>query len=673
MKIILLGIDFGTTNTVITIFKNNKYVILTDNIFKKIPSKICFYNNKIYCGNYIPSQCTNIIQNFKIYNDNITIKNFILGNNKYNYTEILIIFFKHLYDIIINYELLLNNNKYIIKAVITVPSDFNDIQREIIKKCFELVNINIIRIINEPSAGALSYGLNLSINNEEKILVIDTGGGTMDITLLEKNDNFFEVIDSFGYNNLGGNIFTQIILDNMIKNNIESNFNIAQNIKEKLTYLNELSYLDDNNNNYYISRDIFNKLLIDNNIISDISNILINKINNENYKFDNIILIGGTSKIQIFQDTIKNIIKNINIIIHPNLEYVVSEGACIYANIIENNKINQNKNDLILVDVLPLSLGIELADGTFSIIIPKNTPLPIKRGHKYTTDKPTDNNINIKVFQGERNIANKNKLIGNFNFNKFKTGGFPIIEIIFKVDLNSIITINIIDIKTNIEEILIIKNLPDINKNDLESILNDCIKLNENDDDNLKYNQYLYLIKIHIENSLINLNLNSLISTTEKNKIIDYFNTIENNINNSKLCNLQLLEILNNLQNNYTILATSNNIFNSDLNSELDNNNLNLNNLNSDLDYLNSELDNLNLELDNKNLELDNYYKNELNKLCIFLKNEIENENIKLINNDLLIKIINNKCNLLLQDNCNWENELQDLNNFCYKLYHNLT
>ena len=510
MNIILLGIDFGTTNTVITIFKNNKYVILTDNIFKKIPSKICFYNNKIYCGNYIPSQCTNIIQNFKIYNDNITLKNFILGNNKYNYTEILIIFFKHLYDIIINYELLNNNNKYIIKAVITVPSDFNDIQREIIKKCFELVNINIIRIINEPSAGALSYGLNLSINNEEKILVIDTGGGTMDITLLEKNDNFFEVIDSFGYNNLGGNIFTQIILDNMIKNNIKSNFNIEQNIKEKLTYLNELSYLDDNNNNYYISRDIFNKLLIDNNIISDISNILINKINNENYKFDNIILIGGTSKIQIFQDTIKNIIKNIDIIIHPNLEYVVSEGACIYANIIENNKINQNKNDLILVDVLPLSLGIELADGTFSIIIPKNTPLPIKRSQKYTTDKPTDNNINIKVFQGERNIANKNKLIGNFNFNKFKTGGFPIIEIIFKVDLNSIITINIIDIKTNIEEILIIKNLPDINKNDLELILNDCIILNENDDDNLKYNQYLYLIKIHIENSLINLNLNSL-------------------------------------------------------------------------------------------------------------------------------------------------------------------
>jgi molecular chaperone DnaK len=431
MKIILLGIDFGTTNTVITLLKNNKYIVLTDNIFKKIPSKICFYNNKIYCGNYIPLECDNIIENFKIYNDDITLKNFILGNNKYNYTEILIIFFSHLYEIILKYHNKeLNENELIIKAVITVPSDFNDNQREIIKKCFELVNINIIRIINEPSAGALSYCLNLSINDEEKILVIDTGGGTMDFTILEKIENYYEVINSFGYNNLGGNIFTQVILDDMIKNNVKTNFNIAQNIKEKLTYLYDYKY-----NNYYISRDIFNNLLIDNNIINNINEILIHKLND--YKYDNIILIGGTSKIQILQDTIKKNIPNVNLIIHPNLEYVVSEGACIYANIIENNKTNIN--ELTLVDVLPLSLGIELADGSFSIIIPKNTPLPIKCGQKYTTDKPTENNINIKVYQGERKIACKNKLIGSFNYNKFKTGVFPIIEIIFKVDLNSII------------------------------------------------------------------------------------------------------------------------------------------------------------------------------------------------------------------------------------------
>ena len=497
MKIILLGIDFGTTNTVITILKNNKYIILTDNIFKKIPSKICFYNNKIYCGNYIPSECNNIIQNFKIYNDDIISKNFILGNKKYNYTEILLIFFSHLYEIILNYNNDNdNNNDFIIKAVITVPSDFNDNQREIIKKCFELVNINIIRIINEPSAGALSYCLNLSINDEEKILVIDTGGGTMDFTILEKIGNFYEVINSFGYNNLGGNIFTQVILNDMIKNNIETNFNIAQNIKEKLTYLYDLTY-----NNYYISCDIFNNLLIENNIITNISEILINKLKDFNY--DNIILIGGTSKIKIFQDTIKKNIPNINLIIHPNLEYVVSEGACIYANIIENNKTNYN--ELILVDVLPLSLGVELADGTFSIIIPKNTPLPIKCSQKYTTDKPTENNINIKVYQGERKIACKNKLIGNFNFDKFKTGGFPIIEIIFKVDLNSIITINIIDKKTNIEETLIIKNIPDINKNDLELILNDSIKLNEIDEEELiekSENKMLVKFKNDIEKEI---------------------------------------------------------------------------------------------------------------------------------------------------------------------------
>ena len=234
---ILVGIDFGTTNTVISNFINNKSEIILDGIFKTIPSKIAYHNNKIYCGNYIPLNCNNIIHSFKIID-----KTFILGDKEYTHPELLIIFFNHLKDLIIK-NLKLSNQ--VIKAVITVPSNFNDIQREIIKKAFENVNIKIIRIINEPSAAALAYGLNHSTNDNDNILVIDTGGGTMDFTVLEKTDMFFEVIHSCGLNNLGGNNFTNIISNDILKINslnkeqINENilWNVSQKIKEKLSYL----------------------------------------------------------------------------------------------------------------------------------------------------------------------------------------------------------------------------------------------------------------------------------------------------------------------------------------------------------------------------------------------------------------------------------------------------
>jgi molecular chaperone DnaK len=231
MDEILLGIDFGTTNTVISYFNNNKCNIMLDGVYKMIPSKIGYIEDKIYCGNYIPVNCDNIVHSFKL-----------LDNN----SEYLIIFFKHIYDLIIkNLKAVINND---IKAVITVPSNFNDTQRENIRRCFNLVNIKVIRIINEPSSAALAYGMNCSSNAFEKILVIDTGGGTMDFTILEKSEMFFEVIDSRGLNNLGGNNFTDIIF-NYFK---DLSWNNCQKMKEKLSYLD--SFEIKNNDKLFIVR-----------------------------------------------------------------------------------------------------------------------------------------------------------------------------------------------------------------------------------------------------------------------------------------------------------------------------------------------------------------------------------------------------------------------------------
>ena len=710
-KEILVGIDFGTTNTVITHFINNKAQILQDGIFKIIPSKIAKVDNKFYCGNYIPVNCYNIIHSFKISIGTNTEFKFDSDEENqdqiYTHQDLLVIFFKHLYEIICKN---LNQSNIIIKAVITVPSNFNDNQREIIRSAYEAVGIKVIRIINEPSAAALAYGLSHSSEELEEILVIDTGGGTMDFTILQKLDTFFEVIHSEGLNDLGGNNFTKLITDDIIRINnlthtkINENvlWNQSQKIKEKLTWLE--SYETNINNltnvkkiNYNLSRTKFDNL--SNELIKKVENTLKNII--ESYPNINwIILVGGTSRIPILQQTIKAITKKTPWI-HPNLEFVVGEGAGLYSGIIENKY--QTNDGVVLMDVLPLSLGVELADGSYSIIIPKNTPLPVKRGQKYTTDSPGDTNIKIKVYQGERVIANKNFLIGEFIFDKLSAGGVPIIEIAFKVDLNSIINIIIIDKKSGVEKNIIIKDIPKINNKDVDKIIEQANKLVDIDDAELLRNQHIYLIRTHIENSLINLQINDLIDLEDKNEMLEKFKTIEENI--ESMNNFQLIETLKYLQESYTILGSIlpdqeelyddkmdgiEKLFYNDRKTELKNRIGMLLAKHPDwsefldpvleelgyesvtIDYINEKLTLLE-QLEEDNESNDNRdYKQELNNLCMYIKSEVESGAIDLKDKTIiLIELINQTIDLLNENSpeINWKEQLDLLNKKCEEIY----
>jgi molecular chaperone DnaK len=296
----------------------------------------------------------------------------------------------------------LSGTNWIIKAVITVPSNFNDNQREIIKSAFGTVGLQVIRIINEPSAAALAYGLSHSSSSDQSILVIDTGGGTMDFTILQKSDLFFEVVHSEGLNDLGGNNFTHLIVDDILRTghftgketNLNDNllWNQAQKIKEKLTWLdiwetNIKNIIPAHSFPYLLTQTKFTNLA--NSLIQKVENTL-SEIISRFESIDYVILVGGTSRIPILQETISRVTGKTPWI-HPNLESVVAEGAGFYAGIIENKFVAND--DVVLMDVLPLSLGVELADGSFSIIVPKNTPLPIKRSQKYTTDTPGENKI----------------------------------------------------------------------------------------------------------------------------------------------------------------------------------------------------------------------------------------------------------------------------------------
>jgi molecular chaperone DnaK len=691
-KEILVGIDFGTTNTVITHFINNKAEVISDGVFKMIPSRIGFYNEKIYCGNYIPINCLNIIHSFKLGPENLNLTQ----------SEIYVIFFKHLYDII-NRNLNIGPNG-VIKSVITVPSNFSDSQRERIRGSFISVGFNVIRIINEPSAAALAYGLVHSSNSDEKILVIDTGGGTMDFTVLEKSESLFEVIHSEGLNDLGGNNFTNLVQNDIIRSLNLKNYNPiilwnqSQKIKEKLTYLDiwetKLTF-GEKTFDYILTKTHFENMA--DNLLKKVELTLTHII--ESYpEINYIIMVGGTSRIKILQEKIKEITKK-NPWIHPNLESVVAQGAGLYAGIIENKY--QTNDDVVLLDVLPLSLGVELADGSYSIIIPKNTPLPVKRTQKYTTDSPSDSAVKVKIYQGERKIANKNILIGEFVFDKVSMGGVPIIEISFKVDLNSIINITAIDRKSGRETNIILKDIKQMEPEEVNKICEQSSGLADMDESELLRAQHIYMIRTHIENALANLEIMDRLESEDKNQMINKFKTIEEKI--EIMNNLELIECLGylkeqfgllgkeleteasddsldqveklflndrkiQLKNRIEILLAKNPEWDEYLNPVLEE----LNYSNISIDYINEKLK-LVEELESDNSEKENHdYRQEVNNLCLYLKSELEAGTINLgENNELLADLLNQTINLIQENDpeINWKDQMDLLNTKCEELY----
>jgi len=710
---IVFGIDLGTTNTVISYFEDNKSKILMDGAFKLIPSKIYISSdNKIYCGNYIPIGAKDIINSFKV---EIGKEYKLVRNNKeYNISDILNIFINHI-KFLIEKKF---NGLTKIETVITVPSNFSDNQREIIRNAFINNNFIVIRIINEPSAASLAYGLNQGGQN--KIMVIDTGGGTMDITILQREENFFEVLHSEGLNDLGGNNFTNIIVNYIIdKLNLEkcenvyidkttnkeilkdSLFYTAQRIKEKLSYqehyTTNLKNLDIEYNLELSSKE-FNKL--SSKLLQRVEDLLSNII--QTYEgIEYFVLVGGSSKMKILQEKIYDITGK-KPWIHPNLESVVSEGAALYAGIIKG--YYKSEEDVLLVDVLPLSLGIETVDGNFSIIVHKNTPLPAKRYQRYTTDTPGESTIKIKIYQGERKIANKNTLIGEIEFNKVSLTGIPVIEIAFRIDLNGIINVTVLDKKSGAESNILLKDIPKYNENTLCKILEDAKLNNDVDEEMVTRLQRIYIIKTKIENAFINLSINELLSEETKKEIQLHLNTIEEDL--EQKTNTELLKIIYQLDEKYIGLTITNKLSDNDEYHDKKMDELErvlLNELKADITRRSNlllvqnpewsefikplleelELSNLTMEylqeklvtlkeLQDDNEELDRDYKEELKNMCIYLKSEIDEQQIKLSKDkkNILVTIITEILEIIENnDIINWEDKLKDFNKSCEELY----
>ena len=470
---IVLGIDLGTTNSVASYWFNNKinYIRNMDSFI--FPSNIDFKNNKISTNEKfgILSNVKRLVGNINIdFLKSINYDYKIESNKVYIYNK----YKKKYYSIEELNSLILGNiiehankqtGKIIKNIVISVPAHFNQIQRESIKNSIDILGLNCLRILNEPTAAAISYGLN--VHDDIDVLVFDMGGGTLDLCVLNIDNKLIDVIATYGDNNLGGEDIT-IIIANYLINKLDSS-NISKSvIKENYILIrNKAEYIKknifDQKNisisilgvniiiNYYNIKneikDILNKIEIYLNKIISLSRLDIND-------FDYILLVGGTTNFEPIKELlinkfgIKKIVDNIN-------PYLVVSYGCSLQGYLINNKEDKISNDITILDILPLSIGIESNNGIMDKIINKGNKIPAKK-IKYFKQIKDNKFLDINIYQGESNLVKNNYLIGNVKLDKI-TNCNSIIKIEIEVNLNNIIKVIISEKNTNNEESIILE------------------------------------------------------------------------------------------------------------------------------------------------------------------------------------------------------------------------